>query len=66
MLKTRLIPVLLLKQGRMVKTIQFDKERDVGNPVTTAKIYNAQNADELVFLDILASVEEREDRKSVV
>ncbi|HLC96361.1 MAG TPA: glycosyl amidation-associated protein WbuZ [Candidatus Nanoarchaeia archaeon] len=60
MLKTRLIPVLLLKQGRMVKTIQFDKERDVGNPVTTAKIYNAQNADELVFLDILASVEERD------
>lgn len=59
MLKKRLIPVLLLKNGRMVKTMQFDKLRDVGNPVTAAKIYDAQSADELVFLDILASVEER-------
>ncbi len=59
MLKKRLIPVLLLKNGRMVKTIQFDKLRDVGNPVTAAKIYDAQTADELVFLDILASLEER-------
>ena len=59
MLKKRLIPVLLLKNGRMIKTIQFDKYRDVGNPVTAAKIYDAQTADELVFLDILASVEER-------
>ncbi len=59
MLKKRLIPVLLLKNGRMVKTIQFDRLRDVGNPVTAAKIYDAQTADELAFLDILASVEER-------
>ncbi len=37
---------MLLKNGRMVKTIQFDKEIDVGNPVTAAKIYDAQSADE--------------------
>lgn len=59
MLKIRLVPILLLKNGRMVKTIKFDKLRDVGNPVTTAKIYDAQSADELVFLDILASQEDR-------
>ena len=59
MLKKRIIPVLLLKNGRLVKTIQFDKYRDVGNPVATAKIYNAQRADELIILDIEASAENR-------
>lgn len=52
MLKTRLIPVLLLKNGRMVKTINFSAMRDVGDPITSARIYNHQTADELVFLDI--------------
>lgn len=59
MLKKRLIPVLLLKEGRMVKTINFEKIREVGYPVTTAKIYDAQTADELIFLDIMASSENR-------
>jgi imidazole glycerol-phosphate synthase subunit HisF len=59
MLKKRLIPILLLKNGRMVKTVKFSNERDVGSPVTTAKIYDAQNVDEIVFLDILASSEGR-------
>jgi cyclase len=59
MLKKRLIPTLLLKDGRMIKTIQFDRQRDVGNPVTAAKIYNAQSADELVFLDITATQQNR-------
>lgn len=57
MLKIRLIPTLLLKSGRMIKTIKFDAERDVGDPVSAAKIYNAQNVDELAFLDITASRE---------
>ncbi len=61
MLKTRIIPSLLLKDGRMVKSVQFADYRDVGHPVTTAKIYDAQRADELLFLDISAS---REDRKT--
>lgn len=59
MLKTRLIPTLLLKNGRMVKTIKFNDLRDVGDPVTAARVYNAQNVDELIFLDITASQEKR-------
>lgn len=59
MLKQRLVPVLLLRNGRLVKTIKFDASRDVGNPITQAKVYDAQNADELVFLDILATTEGR-------
>lgn len=59
MLKYRIIPILLLQNGRLVKTIQFDRYRDVGDPVKTAMIYDAQRADELVFLDIEASEENR-------
>ena len=59
MLKRRLIPVLLLKQGRMVKGRQFRDYRDTGDPVSAARIYNAQKADELALLDIDASHENR-------
>lgn len=59
MLKTRLIPVLLLRGGRMIKTKQFNHVREVGFPVTAAKIYDAQGADELIFLDIDASADKR-------
>ncbi|MCP3932288.1 MAG: imidazole glycerol phosphate synthase subunit HisF [Bacteroidetes bacterium] len=52
MLKKRIIPVQLLIDNRLVKTIAFDKYRDVGNPVTSSKIYNYSDADELVFLNI--------------
>lgn len=62
MLKTRLIPLLLLNQGRMVKGVNFGNFRDVGQPISTAKIYDAQAADELVLLDISAS---REGRKAL-
>jgi cyclase len=55
MLKARIIPVLLLRNGRMVKGRQFQDFRDVGDPVSAARIYNAQNADELVILDIDAT-----------
>lgn len=58
-LKARIIPLLLLRDGRMVKGKQFDNFRDVGDPVSAARIYNAQNADELVFIDIDASHEKR-------
>ena len=60
MLKNRIIPILLLKHGRCVKGKQFKDYRDTGAPVTAAKIYDAQRVDELVFLDILASQEERD------
>lgn len=59
MLKYRIIPTLLLKDGRLVKSRQFGDYRDVGNPVTAARVYNAQRADELIFLDISASQEGR-------
>ena len=59
MVKVRLIPSVLLMNGRMVKTKQFDTYRDVGNPVTVAKVYDAQKADEIVFLDITATTDER-------
>jgi cyclase len=52
MLKKRIIPIQLLVDGRLVKTKQFGAYRDVGDPVSSSRVYNAQNADELVFLNI--------------
>lgn len=57
---TRLIPTLCLKDGRIIKTIRFDEYRDVGNPVTMGKVFDSQDVDELVLLDITASQENRE------
>jgi cyclase len=54
-LKKRLIPALLLREGRCVKGRRFGDFRDTGNPLTAARVYDAQGADELVFLDITAS-----------
>ena len=48
-----------MRNGRMVKGVRFADYRDVGHPVTTAKVYDAQGADELLFLDISATREER-------
>ncbi len=59
MLKYRIIPTLLLKAGRMVKSKKFTDYRDVGNPATAARVYDAQRADELIFLDISAGKEKR-------
>lgn len=59
MLKKRIIPKLLLKEGRNVKGRRFAALRDVGHPVTNARIYDAQGADELMFLDIMANMENR-------
>ena len=52
MLKRRIIPIQLLINGRLVKTRQFGAYRDVGDPVASSRVYNSQNADELVFLNI--------------
>ncbi|MDP2586345.1 MAG: glycosyl amidation-associated protein WbuZ [Candidatus Komeilibacteria bacterium] len=60
MVKKRIIPCLLFKNGRCVKGVNFSNHRDVGHPVTNAKVYDAQGADELIFLDITASAEEHE------
>lgn len=65
-LKNRIIPILLLKNGRCVKGKQFKDFRDTGAPVTAAKIYDAQRVDELVFLDIMASREGRDTLLHIV
>ena len=52
MLKIRFIPVLLIKGERCVKGANFSNFRDTGNPVTNARIYDSQGADELIVLDI--------------
>ena len=59
MLTKRIIPCLDIKEGRVVKGIKFLGLRDAGDPVEVAKIYDQQQADELVFLDITASFEKR-------
>lgn len=59
MLKTRVIPCLDVQNGRVVKGINFVGLRDAGDPVEQAKRYDAEGADELCFLDITASHEQR-------
>src|SRR3712207_9173503 len=59
MLKVRLIPCLDVKDGRVVKGVQFLDLVDAGDPVEAAKAYDAAGADELCFLDITASHEDR-------
>src|SRR6187200_2978151 len=59
MLKVRLIPCLDVKDGRVVKGVQFVDLVDAGDPVEAAKAYDAAGADELCFLDITATHERR-------
>ena len=63
MLAKRIIPCLDVKDGRVVKGLNFVNLRDVGDPVEAAKFYNESGADELVFLDITAT---HEQRKTVI
>jgi len=65
-LKIRIIPCLDVKDGRVVKGINFEKLRDAGDPVEQAMIYDAAGADELCFLDITASHEQRATLLDVV
>lgn len=66
MLTTRIIPCLDVKDGRVVKGVNFVGLRDAGDPVEQAKIYDAAGADELCFLDITASSDNRETIFDVV
>lgn len=66
MLKLRLIPILLLRGGRMVKGVSFADYRDTGDPVFASRVYNSQLVDELVFLDIDATSEGRETNIDVI
>ncbi|MCK5916342.1 MAG: imidazole glycerol phosphate synthase subunit HisF, partial [Deltaproteobacteria bacterium] len=62
MLAKRIIPCLDVKDGRVVKGVNFVGLRDAGDPVEVAAIYDEQGADELTFLDITAS----SDRRSII
>jgi len=66
MLAKRIIPCLDVKDGRVVKGVNFENLRDAGDPVELAALYDREGADELVFLDISASVEGRQTMVEVV
>lgn len=66
MLKKRIIPCLDIKDGRTVKGVNFAGIRDAGDPVELARMYVEQRADELVFLDITATIEKRKTLKELV
>lgn len=66
MLTKRIIPCLDIKDGRTVKGVNFENIRDAGDPVELGALYAAQGADELVFLDITATVEKRKTLSELV
>ena len=55
MLRPRIIPCLLIRNGGLVKTVQFKDEKYVGDPINAVKIFNEKEADELIVLDIDAT-----------
>lgn len=59
MLKTRVIPCMLYNGMHIVKTIKFGEMRTLGNPVQYAKVYDSRNVDELIFIDLAATEENR-------
>ncbi len=66
MLAKRIIPCLDIKSGRTVKGVNFENIRDAGDPVELALYYSKQGADELVFLDITATIEKRKTLAELV
>ena len=66
MLTKRIIPCLDIKDGRTVKGVNFESLRDAGDPVELGALYAQQGADELVFLDITATIEKRKTLSELV
>jgi cyclase len=66
MIRTRIIPALLLRDESLVKTVRFGKFTYVGDPCNTVRIFNELEVDELLFLDILATPEERSPNLKVL
>jgi cyclase len=66
MLTKRIIPCLDIKDGKVVKGVNFNSLRLAGDPIRLAKIYDSQGADEIVFLDISATKEKRKTTKELV
>ena len=65
-LAKRIVPCLDVKGGRVVKGVKFEGLRDAGDPVELAERYRDEGADEIVFLDITASLEKRATLRSLV
>ncbi|TKB65781.1 MAG: glycosyl amidation-associated protein WbuZ [Nitrospira sp.] len=66
MLRPRIIPCLLVKNGGLVKTVQFDKPKYVGDPINAVRIFNEKEVDELIVLDIDATVQNREPNYTMI
>ena len=66
MLSPRIIPCLLIKDGGLVKTIQFSKPKYVGDPLNTVKIFNEKSVDEIIILDISATVENKDPNYKLI
>ncbi|MDP4109142.1 MAG: HisA/HisF-related TIM barrel protein, partial [Bacillota bacterium] len=66
MLAKRILPCLDVQGGRVVKGVNFVKLRDAGDPVELAKFYSAEGADEIVFLDITATSDNRASMTDVI
>jgi len=66
MLKTRIIPILTFNGFALVKTKQFANPRMVGNPVQAARVYNSRGVDELIFIDIFATSQNRKINFKIV
>ena len=66
MLRPRIIPCLLVKNGGLVKTVKFSSPKYVGDPINAVKIFNEKEVDELVVLDIDATVNGREPNYEMI
>ncbi len=66
MLRTRVIPCLLLKNLGLVKTIKFKDPKYIGDPINAVKIFNEKEVDELIFLDIIATVENKTPQMELI
>ncbi len=66
MLETRVIPCLLIRNNGLVKTIKFKKARYLGDPINAIKIFNEKEVDELIVLDIDASLENRKPNYEMI
>jgi len=66
MLLKRVIPTLLLRNGSLIKTVNFEKFNYIGDPVNTVRIFNELEVDELCFLDISATLQNRNPNYKVL
>lgn len=66
MLRTRIIPALLLREGALVKTVQFKNPGYIGDPINTVRIFNELEVDELVFLDIEATIKSQKPNLKIL